>query len=214
MRTKRASLSLGVRSVVAASMLGGCALTPQSQELPATYDLGPLPRYESAPPVLSATMLVPDVTAPSWLDGRGVVYRLAYDDPVRLRTYARSEWKAPPAALYSQRLRARLSGAIRGGIVMGIDGARADYALRVDLGDFSQTFSAPGASRVTVRVRASLIDLRQRTLTAQRVLSIERPAPTADARGAVSALASAADESIEGLLEWTGDQLRTQGQKK
>lgn len=217
MKMKRSGLPVGFAKMVIAMMLGGCTLTPPSQQLSARYDLGPLPRYEHASPQLSATLMLPEVTAPSWLDGRGIVYRLAYDEPARLQTYSRSQWKAPPQALLSQRLRARFSAAARNGIVTGDDGARAGYALRVDLEDFSQTFSAPGASGVTVRARASLINSAQRALAAQRVFSVERPAPSPDARGAVTALARASDELIEELLGWTSEQLRhapAPGQKK
>ncbi|MBI2295363.1 MAG: membrane integrity-associated transporter subunit PqiC, partial [Betaproteobacteria bacterium] len=93
------------------------------------------------------------------------------------------------------------------GVVSGSDGARADYALRIELEDFSQSFSAPSASRVAVRARASLVNLADRTLVAQRVFSVERAAPTPDARGAVTALSEASDDILERVLEWTADRL-------
>lgn len=198
----------GIASVVMAAALGGCTLFPPPAEAPAHYDLGPLPHYRRASLPLPATVKLPEVTAPSWLEGQGIVYRLAYDEPARLRSYARSQWRAPPSALVTQRLRARFSAASRSGIVTEDDGAHADYALRVDLSDFSQIFSGPAASGVTVRARVSLVDIGRRTLAAQRVFSIERPAPGPDAGGAVAALAGASDELIEEVLEWTREQLR------
>lgn len=60
----------------------------------------------------------------------------------------------------------------------------------------------------TVRARASLVNLANRTLIAQRVFTVERPAPSPDARGAVTALSAASDDIVEGLLEWTGDRLK------
>lgn len=213
MKAKPGGMPVGLEILMIAA-LASCALTPPSRELPASYDLGPPPRYEHANPELSATVLLPDVTAPFWLDGRGIVYRLAYDEPARLRTYAQSRWEAPPAALLSQRLRGRFVAATRRGVVTGDDGARADYMIRVELEDFSQIFSAPGASRVAVRARASVVNVRQRRLIAQRVFSFERPAPSPDAHGAVAAFADASDALSEGLLEWTGEQLRSPGPKK
>jgi cholesterol transport system auxiliary component len=209
-KAKSAGVPIGL-GILAIAALASCALTPPSRELPASYDLGPPPRYEHAKPELSATVLLPDVTAPSWLDGRGIVYRLAYDDPARLRTYAQSRWEAPPAALLSQRLRGRFVAATQRGVITGDDGARADYMIRVELEDFSQIFSAPGASRVAVRARASMVAVRQRRLVAQRVFSFERPAPSPDARGAVAAFADASDELSQGLLEWASGQLRASG---
>jgi len=208
---KRAGQLLGIANAVMAGLLAGCALTSPSQEASASYDLGPLPRYERVNPVLAATVLLPEVTAPSWLEGPGIVYRLAYDEPARLHTYAQSRWKASASALLTQRLRGRFAAATQRGIVTRDDGARADYMLRVELEDFSQIFSTPGTSQVAVRARASVVNLQQRTLIAQRVFSFERPAPSPDARGAVAALADASDELIEGLLEWTSEQLRASG---
>jgi len=209
-KTKVAGI-LPVPAILAAAMLASCALTPPSQELPASYDLGPLPRYEHANPMLPATVMLPDVTAPSWLDGQGIAYRLAYDEPARLRTYAQSRWMAPPAALLSQRLRARFAAATQRGVVTGTDGARADYVVRVELEDFCQIFSAPGTSKVAVRARASIVNVGQRTLLAQRVFSFERPAPSPDAPGAVAAFADASEELTGGLLDWASGELRASG---
>lgn len=201
-------------AILTAVMLAGCALSPPSQERPASYDLGPLPSYGSASPLLPVTVLLPQITAPSWLDGQGIVYRLAYDDPARVRTYAQSRWKAPPAALLSQRLRAHFAAATKRGVVTDADGARANYLVRVDLEDFCQIFSAPDTSRVTVRARASVVNVRGHRLIAQRIFSSDRAAPSPDARGAVAAFTEAGDEFIGELLEWTSDQLQAQRQKK
>lgn len=206
MKAKTAGLPLV--PVILAVMLASCALTPPSQELPASYDLGPLPSYESATPMLPVAVLLPDITAPSWLDGQGIVYRLAYDEPARLRTYAQSRWKAPPAALLSQRLRGRFTAATQRGVVTESDGARADYLIRVELEDFCQIFSAPGTSRVAVRARASVISVRERRLVAQRVFTFDRAAASPDVRGAVAAFAEASDELTGSLLEWASGQLR------
>jgi len=47
-----------------------------------------------------------------------------------------------PAELFTNRLRARLA-ASAGGIIRPGDDARAKYALRVDLEEFTQVFDAP-----------------------------------------------------------------------
>ena len=209
MTATRAGTRVAPATVVAAAALVGCTLAPMQRETPAQYDLGPLPVYERAKPSLSRVLLVPDVSAPSLLEGQGIVYRLAYDEPTRVRTYAQSRWKAPAAVLVSQRLRGRFAAATQRGVVTSDDGARAEYMLRVDLEQFGQVFTAPGVSHVSVRVRASLVNLEVHRLTAQRVFSIERPAPSPDAQGAVSALSAASDELIERLVEWTSEQLGT-----
>ena len=191
---------------VAAAMLAAltsCALAPQ-REPAVSYDLGP-PAPETARPAIPALLLVPEVTAPAWLNGTGIVYRLSYDHGARPQAYATSRWVSPPPALLTQRLRSRLAGGA--GVVTGSDGARADYALRLELEDFTQSFSSPTASRVAVRARASLVRLGDRALVAQQVFSIGKDAPSADARGAVAALGQASDELIEALARWTGEQV-------
>lgn len=195
-------------SVLAATALGACALGPQAKDQPASYDLGPARSQAAAGPAIAATLLVPEIAAPAWLDGTGIVYRLAYEDASRPQTYALSRWSAPPAALLAHRLRSRFAYAVRG-VVTGAHGARADYALRVELEDFSQSFDAPDRSRVMLRARASLVDVAGRALAAQRAFAIERPAPSADARGAVAALGEASDELIEQLLRWAGEGVKT-----
>jgi len=197
---------LRAAAVLAAAALAGCGLAPQQRQTD-TYDLGPPRAYAGAGPAIAATLMLPDVSAPSWLDGHGIVYRLSYENDARPQAYANSRWVAPPAALLTQRLRSRFaSGA--GGVVTGADGTRAEYGLRVELEDFSQSFSAAGTSRVVLRARASLVRLADRQLIAQRVFVVERPAPTPDARGAVVALGEASDEAVESLAQWTGGQIK------
>jgi cholesterol transport system auxiliary component len=196
-------------AAVALTALAGCALGPQ-REPAVSYDLGP-PASAAAQPAIPALLLVPEVTAPAWLDSNGIVYRLSYDNNARPQAYAGSRWVSPPPALLTHRLRSRLAGA--GAIVAGSDGARADYALRVELEDFSQSFSSPTASRVALRARASLVRLADRVLVAQQVFSVGKDAPSADARGAVAALGQAADEFIETVAQWTAGQVRKRAGK-
>jgi len=205
--TCRHLIAAGGGAVLFAALLAGCALGPQPRPATESYDLGPPRAAAKGKPSIAATLLLPEISAPAWLDGSGIIYRLEYENAARPQAYANSRWVSPPAALLTQRLRGRLAGA-SGGVVTGLDGARADYALRVELEDFSQTFTAPNASRVALRARASLVSPADRALVAQRVFHIERPAPSPDARGAVAALAEVADETVDRMAEWTGDQIR------
>jgi cholesterol transport system auxiliary component len=196
--------------IVATVALAACALGPQARQAD-SYDLGPPASQASAAPLGRSTFMVPDIVSPAWLDGQGIVYRLAYENDARPQAYANSRWVAPPAALLTQRLRSRLAASA--GIVSGVDGTRADYALRVDLEDFSQSFAAAGASSVALRARASLVRLPDRVLVAQRAFAVELAAPTPDARGAVTALRVASGQMVENLAEWVGQQVKTPGTK-
>ena len=187
--------------------VAACSLGPQAREPSATYDLGPPRIYAADAAPLKVTLLVPDVGAPAWLDNHGIVYRLTYQNASRAHIYANSRWTAPPAALLTQRIRGRFAAA-SAGVIQGTDGGRADYLLRVDLDDFSQSFDAPEASRVSLRARATLVAVTDRKLRAQRSFSIERTA-VPDAPGAAAALAEAGDVFVEELLVWAAQALKS-----
>lgn len=193
------------------AVLGACAIGPQMKEPPASFDLGPQRVYVKENPGLRTVLLLPGVTAPAWLDSPAIVYRLNYQDAARPQAYANSRWAASPAQLLTQRIRSRFAAAAVG-IVTGGDGARADYALRIELDDFSQSFDALDQSRVAVRARATLVDLASHALHAQRTFALERPAAP-DAAGAVTALGVASDALIEELLGWTAHNLKDMAPK-
>lgn len=187
--------------LVIACSLAACSLAPTAKDSPAVYDFGPA-RSGAPGTKIDASLMVAPVTAPAWLDTSAVVYRLNHENAARQRTYANSRWAASPAALVGQRLRARLA-AVDAGIVGVSDGARADYALRVDLEDFSHVFDSTAASRASVTARVSLVNLSKRALHAQKSFSIERAAATPNAEGGVRALAAGADELVEAIAAWT-----------
>ncbi|HEX5463881.1 MAG TPA: ABC-type transport auxiliary lipoprotein family protein [Burkholderiales bacterium] len=197
-----------IRTLLGAALLlagAGCALQT-TRDQPATYDFGPPPAQHATARVPAAVLIVP-VSAPSWLDSNAIVYRLNYDDPARRRVYAESRWAATPAALFTQRLRNRFALSARAVLTPG-DQADAAYALQVDLDDFSQSFGAPGTSQVNLQLRASLIDLDNHRLVAQKNFSLQRTAPTPDAPGAVSALAAAAEQAANELVGWVSSVLK------
>jgi len=201
---RRAAARLLVVTLIA--LAGGCGLGPQIKESPVSYDLGSLKSYPRGNPEIDVALLLPDVSAPAWLDNQGIIYRLNYQDAAQTRVYAGSRWAAPPAQLLSQRMRNRFAAAASSIVTAGT-GARADYALQVDLEDFSQAFESESQSRVSMRLRASLIRVAGRTLVAQRTFELEQPAAP-NAEGAVKALGATSDAMIERLLEWTAQSLK------
>lgn len=188
------------------SVISGCSLGPEKRDPPAVFDLG-LPRsVPAAPRVSSATWLIPAVSASPWLDSQNIVYLLNYRDAGRAEAYAQNRWAMSPALLLTERIRGRFAGATRG-VVTTQDGAKADVSLRIELDDFSQSFDAADSSKVTVRLRASLIDLNTRELHEQRTFSVERPAAP-NAPGAAQALAVASDAVVEELVTWAAQSLK------
>jgi cholesterol transport system auxiliary component len=199
-------LGLRVVAVFAAAIVAGCSIGPQQRPAQTEYDFGPPPAHSGASPRIREPVLVPEVTAPAWLDTNAMGYRLAYQDAASPRAYANSRWVAPPPALMTARLRGRLAGESAAGVLAPEDNARADAVLRVELTEFAQVFSAPGSSEAVVQVRASLV--RGQKLAAQRTFVARKPAATADAAGAAAAFSAAADEAVEAVVAWTAEALR------
>ena len=187
-------------------ILAGCTLGPEKREPPTVFDFGPPRAVTTAATAINATVLISPVTANHWLDTPSIHYRMAQRDASRTDAYAQNHWTQSPAVLLTERLRARMAGVTRG-VVAPLDGAKADYALRVELEDFSQTFSDAQSSKVTARLRATLIDMNTRALRAQKTFVSERPAAP-NAAGAAQALGAAADAVVDDIATWAQQQLK------
>lgn len=167
------------------SACGSLQSIGQKPAPPALFDLGPA----SAAPAANIELNLQDVAAPTWLAGTGIAYRLAYADAFRREIYRDSRWAAPPAALLAERLRQRAAAGRTAAAVKPV-------VLRLELEEFSQTFSSPAQATVTVRLRAWRGDAQM------RVFEVTRPAASADAVGAVQGLSGASDALIDQLLAW------------
>ena len=190
-----------------AATLSGCTLGPEKKDAAATYDLSGAPSSAAGKTRIRATLLVQPVAAPGWLESNAIVYRLNYQDAARQLNYANSRWAAPVASLVAQRLRAQLAAASDSGIVNIADSARADYALRVELEEFSQVFDTAEASRAVIVARASLVNVAKRSLQAQKTFTIDRPAAGANAESGVRALSAGSAELVDAIVAWTAASL-------
>ena len=170
--------------------LGACSLTPTAPSR-AVYDLGPAPATAPAGGTLSWRLA--DVTAPPWLSGEGIAYRLSFQQAQRLQHYRDSVWAAPPAALLTQRLREQLAA------VPGCAGKPASL-LAVHLDEFEQQFSSATSSQAVLRVQATLWPAGGGAAL-QRHWRVEQTAAP-DAPGAVRGLAQAVDGWLPQLSAW------------
>lgn len=170
--------------------LSGCTLLPEQPPLSKRHDFGPppLPQQKRVTPV---GLLLIDVQMPAWLETTEIQYRLLYDDPTRLRAYAQNQWIAPPAALLEQRWREALSG----------DTAVSLYRLEAALDRFEQVFDAPDSAYAVIGLRAVLVRPDQSAVVAERRFTIRRACPP-HVQGAIDALASLADSTLEDVLRW------------
>lgn len=204
---------------VTVMLLAGC--TGSGTKVPvAVYDFGlqqlsaVLPATASssgsatpAPALLAGSVLVAEAVSPPWLDNQGIHYRLGYHDATRSYVYANSRWAAAPAILLGRRIKSRIAAASNTGVVSTQDGIPADYVLRIELEEFSQLFDTPDRSRVIVRLRTSLIERNTRSLLFQQDFEGGQAAATADAPGAVHALAAVSERLGGEVVDWVAKKL-------
>lgn len=179
--------------LLAVLLLGACAGGANNGAPLAVYDFGMPANRPAGDDVWSKMAL--EIKAPSWFDSLNIQYRLAYEDPLKLRSYATSRWAGVPAQLLAQRLRQQL------GVAGATGNAAVDCSLRLDLQEFSQVFDAPQHSRAVLHGSVSVLDARRRVLAA-RQLAVEQAATGGDARGGVAALVDASDELGRQLAGW------------
>ena len=178
-------------------LLTGCALRPdrnlRSSNL---YDLGPLPAGATLPAV---NVSVAEVTVPTWLDSSAMFYRLDYSNNQQPHPYAQSRWLMPPAQMFGQRLKMRISAA--GGIAATASDAASNLSLvRIEADDFIHVFDSPERSHGEVAVRVSAFN--GRVLIGQKSFRVRSAAPRNEAGGGAIALSRASDAAINDIIAW------------
>jgi cholesterol transport system auxiliary component len=188
--------------VLSVFLLAGCVGNPPRQAEIASYDLGSHSLAWTSP---GFHLVAVNVKASSWLESPAQLYRLAYADDLRRRTYTESRWVAAPAELLERALQQR--------IIFGQpDFSGPGCRLRLALDELEQRFDTSQSSKVILEVRASLLPPQGDTPLAKRAFKIEKPAPTADARGSVVATRAAAQALADDLAAWLGDVARERPQ--
>jgi cholesterol transport system auxiliary component len=181
-------LALGLALTVTA-----CAVGPKPQANVGVYDFGP-PVAATATARVKALSGI-EVSAPRWIDSVNAHYRLAYANAAQPQAYAQTRWVMPPPVLIDARLKER---AVAGGTLLG----GAGPLLKIEIDEFAQVFDAEKSSRAVLRARVTLQSGRE--VLRQRRFVIEEIAATADGPGGTAALARAADQLIESVLDWAG----------
>jgi cholesterol transport system auxiliary component len=192
-----------VAVVIVLVAFSGCSLVAPKDPAKAGFDFGPLGAGTYyAKQSSKVDIVVYEVSAPAWIDSSPMYYRLAYHSAAQPIPYAQSEWVMSPAALLTERLRARLSGSFVRELRVASASAAPSYTLRSELFQFEQVFDQPDRSRGVLLLRATL---EGEDVRAQRTFAIEKPAPTADAAGGVSALSECADELASSISDWVAE---------
>jgi len=212
-------LKYPLAGLAAAICLAGCGALPDKPSRTTLYDFGPGALVGGTVGANANTALPPITladldTSATRLESAALHYRLGYADPNELRPYSGSRWTVPPTQLVRQRLRDALAdrrtvlGTLEAANIARAEGRTTDV-LRISLEEFSQYFESAGSSVGLVRVRATLVrgsPSGERVL-GQRLVTIQRPAPTADAAGGVKALVAASDAAVAEIVQWV-DQAR------
>ena len=197
-------------------LLAGCSSLPTPPPQAVQYDFGPGSTVQAQPPpnpAPRAPVALADIASAGRADtSSAVLYRLAYSDARQLRPYQSARWSQPPAQLLQQALRTQLGasrpvlraddaqGAVRSG---GITGSQPDI-LRIELEEFSQVFSSPTESSGLLRLRVTLVEptAAGERLLGQRLITVQKPAASADAAGGTRALAEASAQAGQELAQW------------
>lgn len=182
--------------------LSGCSISQEKRAID-VYDFG-LPAQPARQALASASVQVQKISAPAWLATPDLHYRLAYHDAARLQTYANSRWAADPAALLALRLRQTFGTAPH---------ANQQYQMHLGLEEFSQVFDTPESSRGLIRVHASLTAIGEARPVAERILTVEKKAPSPNAEGGVRALTDASNQLADELVSWVNE-TATEARKK
>ncbi|RDE51498.1 MAG: ABC transporter [Candidatus Accumulibacter meliphilus] len=185
---KRRSICLAACLLLAACAGGARNNTPAE-----VYDFG-LPAARLAEGSGWAKLAL-EIRAAYWFDSPSIEYRLLYDDPLKLRSYAASRWAGAPGLLLAQHLRQQL------GLLDSSGRTAVSCLLRLELQEFSQVFETPLLSRGVLQGTARVIDARHQ-IVAERAFSIEQPAAGADASGGVRALVVASNALGQQLAGW------------
>lgn len=184
-------------------VLGACGLRPAPRTPVALYDFGSLqtgtPTVETR---IAQVIVVQDPIAPLWLDNHDMFYRLAYDEPARLRRYGSSRWAISPVQLVGTLLRTRIGEATERGAAIRDYGLESDYWVWVELEEFNQFFDTEQTVRALVRLKVALNERRGRRLLAQRTFAADAACPSPNAQGAVVGLRVASERVVADVVDW------------
>ena len=189
--------------VVVLCVSSGCSLMTSRAPPKTAFDFGPAANARADSAFLSQVQLVVyDVSAPTWMDGTAMYYRLAYRNAAVPLPYAESEWVMSPPALLTERLRSSAAVHSDGEVRPVAVNTRAVYALHSELLEFEQIFDAPDRSHGVLSLR---VTLEGEGVWMERTFTVERPARTPNAAGGVTALTECSDELARRLGEWVSE---------
>lgn len=144
------------------------------------------------------TLLVLDTTTAGFYDTDQLVFSRSADTRGQ---YQFARWTERPGKRFTDLLRARLEGLGRYRITSAGGYVRADLMLDTRLVEFyHDAASEPG--QVRLKLRAELVDLKQRSVLGRRTFESSVPSKSYDAAGAAQASSLAVGRVLDDLDAW------------
>lgn len=183
-----------LRTLPLIMLLSACSILSQAP-LRAVYDLGPPPAISSGSPP-TVFVKVGSVTEPESLSTTDIHYRLLYDDPQQLRSYADSQWAGSAGELIQGRVESALPD-----VWMTSPSHSIQYILDLQVQTFEQVFSSPTSAYDDLQVRVVLRATPDNRVIAEHLFSFRQPCAL-NARGVADGLSALTDQFTASLLKW------------
>lgn len=195
-------LPLSRFAVVAGSamMLSACALL-SSPDPVQTYRFGSPPRAAAMPLSSPVQVSLRRVEFPKAVEGD----RLLGVTGAETAYIAGARWVSPAAGLYMESLEnAFAAQATRVRLIGPRELTRGQRSLDVDVRSFEARYDAPGlAPTIVVTARARLLAMPDRTVSAERLFTIEQPASANRVSAIVEAFDLATRDINTQIVAWT-----------
>lgn len=197
----RFSLIRPLAATVATMALSACALlsTPDPVQ---TYRFGGAPAASSAAAVASPVQVtLRRVEFPEAVEGD----KLLGVTGTEAAYIAGARWVSPAADLYMESIEnAFAAQATRVRLIGARELTRGQRSLDIDVRSFEARYDAPGATpTIVVTARARMLVLPERTVSAERVFTVEQPATANRVSSIVEAFDLATRDLNTQIVAWT-----------
>ncbi|PKO92731.1 MAG: hypothetical protein CVU15_06365 [Betaproteobacteria bacterium HGW-Betaproteobacteria-1] len=172
------------------SLLTACLGANRPGPESAIYDFG----LENQTDRIDTLVDIGRITAVGAVDHRRIRYRLDYQNPAQVHTYAQSRWSSSPAALLESKMRSMTNAA-----------RQAHCGINLEIEAFDQVFASPDANSGVVSLHATLYTKLPRRNLYSHMVQTSAAAPSADSKGGVAALDSASNQAIRQILQWADE---------
>lgn len=172
------------------SLLTACLGANRPGPESAIYDFG----LKNEPGRIDTLVDIGRITAVDAVDHRRMRYRLDYQNPAQVHSYAQSRWSSSPAALLESKMRSMTNAA-----------KQARCAIHLEIDAFDQVFVNPDASSGVVSLHATLYAKQPRRNLYSHTIQTSAAAPSADSKGGVAALDNASSQAIRQILQWADE---------